>query len=268
MSIADILPQVYSQILPQKILRKELNETKATCHNCVRSRDGRFQYLYDKNLKCCTFFPFLPNYAVGGVLVENLKGASIIREQIARRQMSLPLGLFPTPEYQYEFKNKSATDFGTRKDLLCPYYDRTNNNCQIWNFRGVVCTTYFCTSSYGLAGKRYWTDLYDYLSFVEMALAEDNLVNLDFSPREVSAQLVYLNMQTWTEAEKTQRTIDKNHYKKIWNGYTSEIEFYIKCYELVQNMDQKYFIDLAGSLGAKLEKEVLCSSANIDKGQK
>jgi hypothetical protein len=267
MEIAEILPQIYQEIVPKSLLRFRINETKATCQNCLRSRDARFQYLYDKNLKCCTFSPFLPNYAIGGILVENLKGAAVIKQQIADRQMTLPLGLFPTPEYQYEFTNKADTDFGTRKDLLCPYYDQEKNNCQIWTYRGVVCTTYFCTSSYGVSGKNYWSQFSNYLSFLEMALAEDNLVNLDFSPREISEQLIFLNMKSWTTAEKKQRCIDKNKYKKFWNGYTSEADFYIKCYNLVKTMNRKYFLELTGHQGAKLEKDMLQAGRKIENGR-
>ncbi len=255
--IKDVLPSIYAKLLSPALLNQSIVETRATCDNCLRSRDQRFEYLYKKNLKCCTFFPFLPNYAVGGILEENLPGAEIIKKQILNREMALPLGLFPTPEYQYEFFNKGVKDFGRRDDLLCPYYDKKQNNCQVWQYRGVVCTTFYCTSSYGKQGKFYWSELSDYLSFVEMAIAEDNLVCLDFSPREISDQLQFLNMKQWSEKQKTQRHLPKEEYKSFWNGYDSEIDFYLKCFELVKNQDRKYFQDMLGTTGQQLEKMVI-----------
>lgn len=250
------LPEIYHSLISPSVLNLKIHETKATCDNCLRARDQRFQYLYKNNLKCCTFFPFLPNYAVGGILAENLPGAELIKKQISAREMTLPLGLFPTPQYQYDFFNKGKKDFGRREDLLCPYYDKTQDNCQIWKYRGVVCTTFFCSSSYGQKGKLFWSELSDYLSFVEMALAEDNLVCLDFSPREISDQLQFLNMKQWSESQKTQRSLEKKEYKRFWNGYDSEIDFYLKCFELVRNQDRQYFSGLLGSAGVQLEKMV------------
>lgn len=263
--IRDVLPSIYARLLSPALLNQEVTETRATCHQCLRSRDRRFEYLYNKNLKCCTFFPFLPNYAVGGILAENLPGAELIKKQIAQREMTLPLGLFPTPEYQYEFFNKGPKDFGRREDLLCPYYDKTQNNCQIWKYRGVVCTTFYCASDYGKAGKFYWSELSDLLSFVEMAIAEDNLVCLDFSPREISDQLKFLNMKEWSETQKTQKSLDKKQYKQFWNGYDSEIDFYLKCFELVNHQDRKYFLELLGTTGQQLEKMVIKAGKELVK---
>ncbi len=251
-------------MFPAALLKLKINEQKATCNNCLRARDGRYEYLYKSHLKCCTFFPFLPNFAVGGILSENLPGAEIIKAQIADREMTLPLGLFPTPEYQYKFLNKAPQDFGRREDLLCPYYDKEQNNCKVWQYRGVVCTTYFCTSSYGKIGKQYWSEFSDYLSFVEMSLAEDNLVNLDFSPREISSQLAYLNMKEWSASQKKQRALEKNEYKKLWNGYTSEVDFYKRCFELVKSRNRNYFLELLGAQGVKLEKKVISVGKVID----
>lgn len=262
-TIKDILPELYREFFPSALLKLKIEEQKATCSNCLRSRDARYGHLYKNNLKCCTFSPFLPNYAVGGILTENLAGAEIIKQQISAREMTLPLGLFPSPEYQYKFVKKGPKDFGQREDLLCPYYDKEQNNCKIWQFRGVVCTTYFCTSSYGKIGKNYWSDFSDYLSFVEMSLAEDNLVELDFSPREISTQLVFLNMNEWSAAQKKQRSLDKSDYKKMWNGYESEVDFYKRCYELAKSRDRKYFLELLGAQGLKLEKKVISVGQQI-----
>ncbi len=248
------LPKIYQKLIDPQLLKLNIIETKATCHDCLRSRDQRFSYNYKPNLKCCTFQPFLPNYAVGGILTEKLAGTDRILEIIKNKDYSLPLGIFPTLNYQQKFSQKSKTDFGTRPDLLCRYYDQKQNQCSIWNYRGVVCTTYFCTSNYGSKGQTFWKKMNDYLSFTEMALAEDCLVLKDFSPRDMSDQLVYLNFSDFDQIDDYKLSAQK--YKKMWNGYTDEVDFYKSCYQLVENHSRTDFKKILLKLGLELEQEV------------
>lgn len=254
--LKEILPEFYSQILDKNLLQADATETKATCDNCLRSRDKRFEYLYQAHLKCCTFYPFVPNFAVGGILHKKLSGASVIERKIQERQFTLPLGAFPTLKFQYEFINREYTDFGNREDLLCPYYNKPEQNCSIWEFRGVVCTTYYCTSNRGKKGQAFWSQLSDFLSYVEMALAEECLVQLDFSPRDISDQLTFLNRTEWTSEETVQEMISPSEFKSYWNGYTDHAAFYQKCYEHVRNLSRKEFKEILGERGLRLEKEL------------
>ena len=79
MQIKSIVPSVYQGFITSKILNLNASETKATCSNCLRSRDKRFSYTYKENLKCCTFHPYLPNYAVGALLLESNKTSGILK---------------------------------------------------------------------------------------------------------------------------------------------------------------------------------------------
>lgn len=265
MSFKKSLPPLYENLLPQEILNFSLQETKATCHDCLRARDQRFAFNYKANLKCCTFVPFIPNFAVGALLCENLKGANIIKQFINDRRFTLPLGIFPDPKYQFEFKVKSPTAFGNNEKLLCHYFDKKENQCSIWTYRGVVCTTFFCRSDYGNAGQKFWAEMKNYLSYVEMALAEDCLVLKDFSPRDISDQLEYLNKQRFSAQEKKQLVLNPDIYKKYWNGYLSEVDFYIECYEIVLKHNRSYFKEIMGELGSQLTQKVIASyHANID----
>jgi len=261
MSLKKVLPQLYQGLLSQSLLNLNVKETKATCDNCLRARDKRFEYTYKSNLKCCTFVPFIPNWAVGGILKENLPGESVIRRKIQENQFNLPIGLFADFKYQYEFLNKSRTDFGNREDLLCYYFDRDQNQCSIWNYRGVVCTTYYCRSDYGNSGLLFWECLKDYLSYIEMALAEDCLVMKDFSPRDLSDQLDFLNRREFNQKEKKQTQLSAEEIKKYWNGYHDPVNFYISCHDLVEKMNRKYFKEIIGEQGLNLEKKVVGSAA-------
>lgn len=265
MAFKQVLPEVYQKFLDRKILNLDIAETKATCDNCLRARDKRFPYSYEANLKCCTFVPFIPNFAVGGILAQKLDGHKVIEKMIEESRFALPLGIFPDFDYQYRFINKKQHDFGNRKDLLCHYYDTEKNRCSIWEFRGVVCTTFFCRSDYGKSGQNLWTEMKEYLSYVEMALAEDCLVMKDFSPRDISDQLVFLNKREFSKAEKTLKSIPANDLKPFWNGYKDVQEFYLSCYELVQKQTRKSFREILGEQGLNLEKRVIESYLCLSK---
>ena len=256
--LSNLVPRLYSNIINRNILSLDVTETKATCDNCLRSRDRRFKFLYQSHLKCCTFHPYTPNWAVGAVLSEyEGPGKDKMLEKIERREFALPIGLVAPFDYQFKFLNKDEEEFGNNPDLLCPYFDAGLNRCSVWLYRGVVCTSFYCRSDYGQSGQKFWAVLSDYLSYVEMALAEECLVQLDFSPRDLSDQLFYLNKREFEADEVSQRQLSESADKQLWNGYENKIEFYRKCFSLVKNLDRKQFKEILGEQGLDLEKEVL-----------
>lgn len=257
--LSQITPKIYSKLLSKSILSIDVTETKATCDNCLRARDKRFSFTYKNNLKCCTFHPYLPNYAVGALLSLTAQGPGVdrIKEKIKNREFAFPIGVMAPFDYQFIFLTKDDKQFGNDENLLCPYYDQHKNQCSIWQYRGVVCTTFYCRSDYGQNGLKFWAVLSDYLSYVEMALAEECLVQLDFSPRELSDQLEYLNKREFDSEETLQKSLSIEVDKKLWNGYSDKIEFYNKCFSIVEKIDRKQFKEILGSQGLGLEKEVI-----------
>jgi hypothetical protein len=254
-----ILPGIYKNFLNSSVLKLNVTETKATCDNCLRSRDKRFSYTYQAHLKCCTFHPYIPNFAVGALLTENLvsPGLKKLKSKIERREFAFPVGVMAPFDYQFKFLSKEENDFGNDVNLLCPYYDTEKNKCSVWQYRGVVCTSFYCRSDYGQDGLKFWAVLSDYLSYVEMALAEECLVQLDFSPRDLSDQLLYLNKHDFEAEEAVQSALAVDIDKKLWNGYDDKIEFYQKCFAIVQKLDRNQFKEILGSQGLELEKEVI-----------
>lgn len=234
-------------------------ESKATCGACIQVPR------YESHLKCCTFHPFLPNYLVGKILLDEQKTPSfithVLQHKISNRVYALPIGITAPISYQVEFNRYKDKKFGKNPDWLCPYYDLNQQNCGIWRNRGSVCTSFYCESSKGKKGKVFWEKSLDYLSYMEMALAEEALVNLDFSPRQVSEQLEYLNRKTATQGELKQDYLDVRLDRKLWNHYEDKSAFYIKCYEIVEKMGRKDMEELSGEMGKKLEKDFLKSGA-------
>lgn len=259
LNLEQIVPKIYSGFISKKVLAINVTETKATCDNCLRSRDRRFAYTYKPDLKCCTFHPYLPNYAVGALLQQENEtpGIKKIKCKIENREFAFPIGIMAPFDYQFIFLTKEKEHFGNDKNLLCPYYDDLKNQCSIWQYRGVVCTSFYCRSDFGQDGLKFWAVLSDYLSYVEMSLAEECLVQLDFSPRDLSDQLLFLNKREFEPEETEQKCLALDVDKSLWNGYNDKTDFYKKCFAIVQKIDRKQFKDILGSQGLGLEKEVI-----------
>ncbi len=254
------LPRFYENLLPREILEFSPEETKATCDNCAMARpQNKAKIHYRADLKCCTFHPFLPNYLVGALFSEPSaqEAQTIFRDKMARREYALPIGMVAPVQYQVGFNNREEHEFGQREDWLCPYYNKEKQNCNVWRHRGVVCTTFFCKSSYGKTGENFWQKLSNYIWYVELALLEEALVMLDFSPRQVMTLLDYHNRHEGTAAEKKTMVLPEAKSKELWNGYHEDQEgFYKKCFELVANLGKKEFHELLGETGQSLEEEL------------
>lgn len=254
------LPEIYKNLLPREILEFSPNEKKATCETCAMSRPRhRGKVHYREDLKCCTFHPFLPNYMVGALFKEESSTEShrLFRDKIARREYALPIGMVAPVRYQVAFNAREEGDFGQRDEWLCPYYNKEKQNCNVWRNRGVVCTTFFCKSSYGKVGLKFWEKLSSYLWYVELALLEEALVMLDFSPRQIMDLLDYHNRFDGTAAEKKSWVLPENKAKELWNGYFDDQEdFYKKCHDIVTNLDKKSFHEMLGEQGQSLEEEI------------
>lgn len=253
------LPQIYSTLLPREILEFEPFEKKATCDSCAMSRPKyRGKTPYRSDLKCCTFHPLLANYLVGAIFLDPAaqEAQKILRDKILRREYALPIGMAAPLTYQVEFNNREIGDFGQREDWLCPYYNKANGLCHVWKSRGVVCTTFFCKSSYGKTGLKFWDSLSNYLWYVELALLEEALVMLDFSPRQIMELLDYHNRHEASEEELTP-VLEERKARELWNGYYEDQEgFYKKCFDIVANIDKKSFHEMLGEQGQSLEEDI------------
>ena len=258
------LPEIYHSLLPSEILGFRIEEKLATCDNCAMET-------YRKDLKCCTFEPYLPNYLIGALLTKEKPGSpaiQVIENKIEKRRYSLPVGMLAPIRYQVAFNHRNETDFGNREDWLCPYYNRETNNCNVWRNRGAVCTTFFCKSSYGKKGMGFWAELNDYLTYVEMALMEDALVHLDFSPRQISDCLAYFNRFDGTKKELSKDSMDLVTAKKLWNGYFDEQkEFFVKTYLLVKDLDRKHFAEALGFQGEQLTEKLYKKMKLVEKSK-
>lgn len=266
MKLSDQLPPVLARLLPSAIMELNPIETKATCSACAMAPNKtRRKYPYRADLKCCTFHPWIPNYAVGELLGSQSEttahGREVLRKKIRRREYALPLGVVPSVRYQVEFNGRQAGEFGQREDWLCPYYVKSSQSCGLWRWRGSVCTGYHCVSDYGRPGLGFWGRLEGYLAYAEMALMEECLVNLDFSPRQISDLLGYLNRSEGTARELRSWVLPEQVARRLWNGYADDQEgFYLRCAEIARGLTPAGFYEFMGERGELLAAEVVAAA--------
>lgn len=98
----------------------------------------------------------------------------------------------------------------------------------------------------------------DYLTYVEMALMEEALIRLDFSPRQISACFTYLNCDTGTKEEKKSWSMPEKTAKVFWRDYDSDQEgFFIKCFKIVSTFDRSDFKEMMGEQGLDIQNQLL-----------
>lgn len=263
--IKNQIAYIYQDLISPKILELKLSEKRATCDKCLMTQACiRKSDRYKADLKCCTYWPFLPNFIVGEILQDLASpGSKIILDWVdTNKDFLLPIGILPDLSYQRKFNHREKGDFGNRLDFLCPYFDKIDNNCSIWRQRGSVCTSFYCRSNYGLVGKSFWNKFSNYMSYLEMALMEEALIRQDYSPRKISDNLAYFNYK----AHCGKIPFDK--LNELWDRKMTKegiIEFYKKSYEIVQQFTPEYMLEVLGDLGLELQNKILLQYNRLSK---
>lgn len=234
--LREILPDIYQQILPSDFLNLNPQETKATCSNCLKSRPGPdvAAPYYDARLKCCTYYPFLPNYLVGAILTEasdaglETEGSSRIRGLIRERRFTLPIGVCAPPGYQEKFNATRSEAFGRDPELLCPFYIFKTGQCGVWRHRGHECATFFCTSSYGQRGESFWHEVRNLLHYTEMYLSQEAMLFKGFSSSEIDTNLTFIRQPPEQPSGAAWQT-GALGWSQIWAHHHDDIEGYYKA---------------------------------------
>ncbi len=211
------------------------NEKKATCGDCLMARQGRFR----KDLKCCTFQPFLPCFSVGGLFANGI----FTQERLKHEARVLPIGLLPGVTYQ---KNFAQSAFGQKEETLCSYF--TRGSCGVWDYRSSVCATYFCESSFNENGLAFWQSYEKFLNLLETTLVYEALFALGFTLPEV--RRCYAAFSSEAEDQVLWQEFSENH-----------AQFYLQTYEWARGLSAADVWALLGqeAQAAKTELELIAS---------
>lgn len=193
-AFASVLPALFDEPFPA--------ERRATCDSCAMCVPGGgsaghppdvsgqpgLRQAFRPDVKCCSYNPSLPAFAVGALLADEQpawdEGRRRVRARIAGQHGVTPRGIDGPPAYWLRYR--SATNaFGRARDLLCPYFDE--GRCTIWRWREAVCSTYFCKHDRGADGRLFWQAVRQYLVEIGEALLVHALLELGFDPEQALA---------------------------------------------------------------------------------
>jgi hypothetical protein len=250
--LIDFVPDMYRAIMPELFEKSVAEERNATCDRCAMCAPENPIFppeeYFNPDTKCCTYHPLLPNYAVGGLLLdesaENAEGRRRVRDKIARRIGVTPLGILPPPKERLLYRH-GKPGFGRANALRCPYLDSERQRCTVWSYREAVCTTWFCKHNHGQDGLMFWQQLRDYLLGTQWVLSAHAL-------RELGWDVDRIGATTPPDLELDARGLDDappddETYAALWNGWVGrEEELYGKVYELVRALDRTMFDQLGG----------------------
>lgn len=247
-TLRDKLNPLYQHLFAPGVFdRPEIEEKRATCGTCAMCDHGQVAPVemdyFEPTAKCCTYYPTLANYLVGGILAdqseERAEGRRRIRERIAKRVSVTPHFVGAPRKYSLLYNAaRGSGAFGRSKALLCPYFDgSTDNSCTIWQYREAVCSTYFCKHNDGKPGFVFWDALKGYLAFVEHKLSHTvaRLVDGDLhQPPMANGEL--------TVEELEDRPPSASDYAWWWGKWVGrEEQFYIACHERAMAMKPEDF---------------------------
>ncbi|TDB61142.1 hypothetical protein [Arundinibacter roseus] len=262
-SLHSKLPSLYHTLFPELASLEAPTESFATCENCVLCQKPDSPFL---DTKCCTYYPQLPNYFIGGILSDSRpelqEGKQRLRALIQAGHGVTPTGLV-TP-LRYDLLNTAIrTDKSPAKGnewtkaevdtLRCPFYDQ--GACTVWDYREHGCSTSFCKSVGGETGTAFWNSLSVYLTDIEDALARYVLVFMNFPADTISAERLSTQNLGLDSAVGEVNAVE---YKRLWGSWAGKEEvFYVKAFELVRDLDQTQLSGLLGVKGAVRWQQLL-----------
>jgi hypothetical protein len=250
MTIKSTLPEVYDGLLPVFFDTLIPDESHATCADCAMvDADPCKIGCFNPDTTCCTFYPIIPNYLVGGILSDETTGMADarqrMREVIAGRLGVYPHGIYPARIDRYLYEIGRHKCFGKSVSLRCPYYNSLRKGCSVWPYRNAICSTWFCRHQAGFLGALFWQGVKEYVSLLEVRLSRYAMDQLGIDS-SVIVDDPYSKIDPgrgkpayYPDVED----IDKNpitpgKYAKLWGKWAgNEEDFYRRSLAVIQRPD-------------------------------
>lgn len=253
------MAHIYSGWLADMVGRDMPAETRATCDNCpMCAPTPHAELRFHPDVKCCSYWPALPNYLAGAILEDTSEDCQDGRDRLAlllERSWATPLAVLPSPAFRILYSQAKNQEFGTALLLKCPYLI-DGGGCSIWRFRNAVCLTWFCKFQRGRASRDFWEAVRRLLSGMESQLGVWACLELGLSGGAVrrAAELLRaenLKLQSLDGYPKNQS--DRQMWEK-WNN--TRAEFYQKTARLVSALSWSDALAVSGPECAALAREL------------
>lgn len=195
-------------LLLNSILGQWLNVPQAAaplldCDICTKSLASEHSVRWSQ-FKCCTFQPYIPNFALGKWLAEGGELPNLKFDHSWR-----PLGLVPGLAYREMYLKTADEERGA--DLLCAFYDSAHRRCTIWSARPSECSTFFCKGKTKVIEQISRAGFEAETSFAQMAL-----LALNFDEADVWAQVDLLNFENVEGPPPLTRQNAQELYLQSW----------------------------------------------------
>lgn len=244
-----MLPVLYDRWLQKSFVAGFPQEPHATCSDCAMCK-GDVAAAFRPDVKCCTYLPRLPNFAVGAILSDSTSDGEAGRQSTLQRINAdrgvLPLGVMSTATYSTIYELGSSQAFGKSLELLCPHYVSSNGTCGIWRYRNSVCSTYYCKHDRGALGKRFWDSLKALLAVVEDEVPIWCAVELGM-PGEAIARAIEIRNRRSHEDIGSELAGVRGVGAEVWADWDKRrLEFYEASYRLVEKLAWEDVVRICG----------------------
>lgn len=231
------------------------DETVATCHDCVMCGPTlREPDRFLPDVKCCTFYPELPNFLIGAILSDPDPaldhGRAVLRARIEKGMAVVPMGIARTPVFGVLYQ-QGAGAFGKTRALRCPYFVEDSGGCGIWRYREATCATWFCRYTRGQVGREFWQLTFlPLLKGVEGALSRWCLLQLNIGDTALAAMNLpdpATQSPPILGARELDGTMDPGFYAVRWGAWAGREEaFYLACFEAVRGLTWAEVLQIGG----------------------
>ncbi len=231
------------------------DEGRATCQDCAMCGSQvvhATQLRFNPEVKCCTYWPTLANYQVGGILdaarvgTTHVEGAQRL-EMMLQKSWAQPVGIGAAPTQKILYAAAKGSEFGRSVSLRCPYYQQGDNcNCTIWGHRNAVCSTWFCKYEKGVIGRAFWDSLRILLTSVERTLSAWCALQLG-----IAACAIRQSAESLTRSDLERQSLDghsRDGSGNLWANWNDRRrEYFLQCFDLVRGLTLEEVKVIGGS---------------------
>jgi hypothetical protein len=231
-----VLPRAYHRWLDSSFPAIP-SESLATCDNCAMQKAPDVpggERFFGPN-KCCTYFPTLPSFQVGGILGEASEGAQRIAARIRNRVGIDPLAVRADRRTAELYRIGMSAGFGRAEAFRCPYY-ADSGACTVWPYREAVCSTYYCKHDLPVKGRAFWGAFKALLYQIELAVSTQCAHELGIAASVID-QLIANDTSFKTAADVDARA-DLEAHAKLWGSWLDkEEDYYRECARIADALD-------------------------------